>query len=161
MSSSTLPVTVGHNGLVKDLYVPPAPGAPEGLRIPSGELVEQFSRSSGPGGQGVNTADTRVQLSFDLASTTALNESQRSQIIAQLAERISGTVITIRASEHRSQRFNRTAARERLIAMLREAVAPPIIRRPSKPTQGSRRRRLQAKRLRSETKRNRQRPASD
>ncbi|WP_183640055.1 alternative ribosome rescue aminoacyl-tRNA hydrolase ArfB [Neomicrococcus lactis] len=146
---------------MKDLYVPPAPGAPEGLRIPSGELVEQFSRSSGPGGQGVNTADTRVQLSFDLASTTALNESQRSQIIAQLAERISGTVITIRASEHRSQRFNRTAARERLIAMLREAVAPPIIRRPSKPTQGSRRRRLQAKRLRSETKRNRQRPASD
>ncbi|APF40604.1 alternative ribosome rescue aminoacyl-tRNA hydrolase ArfB [Neomicrococcus aestuarii] len=144
-----------------DLFVPPAPGAPHGLRIPASELVEQFSRSSGPGGQGVNTTDSRVQLSLDLATTTALNETQRNRVVDQLADRSAGTVLTISASEHRSQRMNRTAARQRLIALLREAVAPPIIRRASRPTNGSRRRRLQAKRLRSETKSYRRRPASD
>ncbi|MGM0928901.1 MAG: alternative ribosome rescue aminoacyl-tRNA hydrolase ArfB [Actinomycetota bacterium] len=140
------------------LHVPPGPGAPRGLRVPAGELVEQFSRASGPGGQSVNTADSRVQLSLDLGTTTALSEVQRERAIDQLAERISGTVLTISASEHRSQRRNRTAARQRLVAVLRDAVAPPVVRRSSRPTSGSRRRRLEGKRLRSEIKRNRRRP---
>jgi ribosome-associated protein len=146
---------------VDDLHVPPGPGAPRGLRVPAGELVEQFSRASGPGGQSVNTADSRVQLSLDLGTTTALSEVQRERAIDRLSERISGTVLTITASEHRSQRHNRIAARQRLAAVLRDAVAPPAIRRPSRPTSGSRRRRLEGKRIRSETKRNRRRPGPE
>lgn len=149
------------NHRVDDLLVPPGPGAPRGLWVPAGELVEQFSRSSGPGGQGVNTADSRVQLSLDLGTTTALNEVQRERVLDLLSGRISGTVLTISASEHRSQRRNRTAARQRLIEILRNAVAPPAVRRSSRPTSGSRRRRLEEKRLRSETKRNRKRPAPE
>ncbi|MFD1211722.1 alternative ribosome rescue aminoacyl-tRNA hydrolase ArfB [Arthrobacter sp. GCM10027362] len=141
-----------------DLHVPPGPGAPRGLRVPAKELVEQFSRSSGPGGQSVNTADSRVQLSLDLGTTTALSEVQRERALDRLAERLSGTVLTISASEHRSQRRNRTAARQRLAAVLRDAVVPPVVRRSSRPTNGSRRRRLEGKRRRSETKRNRRPP---
>ncbi|NKX53724.1 alternative ribosome rescue aminoacyl-tRNA hydrolase ArfB [Arthrobacter mobilis] len=141
-----------------DLNVPPGPGAPRGLRVPAGELVEQFSRSSGPGGQSVNTADSRVQLSLDLGTTTALSEVQRERALCRLAERLSGTMLTISASEHRSQRRNRTAARQRLAAVLRDAVVPPVVRRSSRPTNGSRRRRLEGKSRRSETKRNRRPP---
>ncbi|MCS3842002.1 alternative ribosome rescue aminoacyl-tRNA hydrolase ArfB [Microbacterium sp. AK031] len=141
-----------------DLRVPPGPGAPRGLTIPASELIEQFSRSSGPGGQGVNTTDSRVQLSLDLGTTTALSEVQRARVIDQLASRLAGTVITISAAEHRSQRQNRVAARERLAALIREAVMPPSIRRSTKPTHGSRRRRLDEKHRRSETKSGRRRP---
>ncbi len=144
-----------------DLYVPPGPGAPHGLRVPAGELVEQFSRASGPGGQGVNTTDSRVQLSLDLSTTTALSDVQRERVLGRLAENISGTIITISASEHRSQRQNRTAARQRLITLLRDAVVPPVIRRSTRPTQGSLRRRLEGKRRRSEIKRNRRRPGPE
>lgn len=141
--------------------MPPGPGAPDGIRVPAGELVEQFSHASGPGGQGVNTADSRVQLSLDLGTTTALSEIQRERVLDRLAVRLSGTVLTIDAAEHRSQRRNRTAARQRLAALLREAVTPPVARRPTRPTRGSRRRRLEAKRRRSETKRNRRSPGSE
>ena len=96
-----------------DLHVPPGPGAPRGLRVPAGELVEQFSHASGPGGQGVNTTDSRVQLSLDLATTTALSDAQRARALDQLAGRLSGTVLTVSAAEHRAQRRNRTAARDR------------------------------------------------
>ncbi|MHA7248103.1 alternative ribosome rescue aminoacyl-tRNA hydrolase ArfB [Arthrobacter tecti] len=144
-----------------NLRVPSGPGAPRGLRVPAGELVEQFSRASGPGGQSVNTADSRVQLSLDLRTTSALNEVQRKLAIYRLSERLSGTVLTISASEHRSQRRNRIAARQRLAAILRDAVAPAVIRRPTRPTSGSRRRRLEGKRLRSEIKRTRSRPAPE
>jgi len=143
---------------VDDLRVPPGPGAPHGLRIPASDLIEQFSRSSGPGGQGVNTADSRVQLSLDLAATTALSDVQRARVIDGLASRLAGTVLTISASEHRSQRQNRVAARERLSGLIREAVMPPSIRRSTKPTKGSRRRRLDEKHRRSETKSGRRRP---
>ncbi len=138
--------------------MPPGPGAPRGLTIAASELIEQFSRSSGPGGQGVNTADSRVQLSLDLAATTALSEVQRARVIERLAARLAGTVITISAAEHRSQRQNRVAARERLATLIREAVMPPSIRRSTKPTHGSRRRRLDEKHRRSETKAGRRRP---
>ena len=144
-----------------DLRVDPGPGAPRGLRVPAAELDEQFSRSSGPGGQGVNTADSRVQLSLDLATTTALDEVQRARVLARLAPRIAGTVLTVAASEQRSQRQNRRAARERLAALLREAVAPEVPRRATRPTAGSRRRRLAAKRRRAELKQTRRPPRGE
>ncbi|MEE1620419.1 alternative ribosome rescue aminoacyl-tRNA hydrolase ArfB [Zafaria sp. J156] len=146
---------------MEDVNVPAGPGAPGGLRIPAGELIEQFSHASGPGGQGVNTTDSRVQLSLDLATTTALNETQRRRALERLAARLTGTVLTISASEHRSQRRNRSAARQRLAVALREAIAPPAIRRPTKPTLGSLRRRAEQQRRRSEVKRNRRRPGLD
>ncbi len=141
-----------------DLLVPPGPGAPQGVVIPAEELAEQFSRSSGPGGQGVNTADSRVQLSVDLATTTALDEAQRARVLQRLAPRLSGSILTISASEHRSQRQNRAAARERLAALLREALIPAVQRRPTRPTRGSQRRRLDEKQRRSDTKAGRRRP---
>lgn len=144
---------------VKGVRVSPGPGAPQGVFIPDRELQEQFSRASGPGGQGVNTTDSRVQLSIDLTTTTALNERQRQRALANLRPRLAGTVLTITASEHRSQRRNRSVARQRLSALLREAVAPPVVRRPTKPTRGSQRRRLERKRARSEIKKSRKRPS--
>lgn len=144
-----------------DLHVSPGPGAPRGLTVPADELVEQFSRASGPGGQGVNTADSRVQLSLDLGTTTALDDAQRALALARLASRLAGTVLTISAAEHRSQRRNRAAARERLAELLREAVVPATPRRPTRRTRGSQRRRLQDKRQRSELKQERRRPGTD
>lgn len=146
---------------VDDLQIPPGPGAPRGLTIPAGELLEQFSRASGPGGQGVNTADSRVQLRLDIGTTTALTEAQRELALERLVTRLSGTVLTISAAEHRSQRRNRTAARERLAILLRDAVVPSPTRRPTRRTRGSHRRRLEAKRERSEVKQSRQQPRPD
>ncbi|MGP6173625.1 alternative ribosome rescue aminoacyl-tRNA hydrolase ArfB [Corynebacterium sp. A21] len=143
------------------VQITPGPGAPQGLFVPANELREQFSHASGPGGQGVNTTDSRVQLSIDLATTTALSERQRERVMAYLGSRLSGTVLTITAAEHRSQQRNRSAARQRLAALLREAVIPPVVRRPTKPTRGSQRRRLEGKRARAEIKRNRRRPQGD
>lgn len=94
-----------------DLRIPPGPGCPRGLVVPAGELGERFSHASGPGGQGVNTADSRVQLSLDLATTTALDGGQRERALTRLRERLAGTVLTVVATEHRSQRRNRVAAR--------------------------------------------------
>ncbi len=144
-----------------DVHVPPGPGAPAGLRVPGRELAEQFSHASGPGGQGVNTTDSRVQLSLDLATTTALSETQRACALSHLAGRLTGSVLTVSASEHRSQRQNRAAARRRLAALLREAVVPPLTRHPTRPTRGSQRRRLDAKRRRAETKRRRRQPGPE
>src|SRR5919201_4266757 len=92
--------------------------------IPGGELRERFSRSSGPGGQGVNTADSRVELSFDLAGSPSVPEPLRARALERLAGRLVDGVLTVAASEHRAQLANREAARERLAALLREAVAP-------------------------------------
>ena len=90
-----------------DLRIPPGPGCPRGLRVPAAELIERFSHASGPGGQGVNTSDSRVQLGLDLATTTALDEQQRERALAHLGERLTGTVLMVAAAEHRSQRRNR------------------------------------------------------
>lgn len=141
--------------------MPPGPGAPRGLTVPAGELLEQFSHASGPGGQGVNTTDSRVQLSLDLATTTALSDVQRERALDRLAGKLTGTVLTISAAEHRSQRRNRTAARQRLATLLREALVPAIARKLTRPTRGSQRRRIEAKRQRAETKRRRRRPDRD
>lgn len=147
---------------MNELRVPPGPGIPDGLVIPGPELVERFSRASGPGGQGVNTTDSRVQLSLDITTTSSLTHSQQERVLARLAGRLDGTVLTIDAAEHRSQRRNRAAARERLAGMLREALAPPPpSRRATKRTRGSQRRRLAAKRRRAEIKSNRSRPTPE
>jgi ribosome-associated protein len=126
------------------------------LTIPAAELHERFSRSSGPGGQGVNTADSRVELSFDVANSPSLPPRLRDRLLERLASRLVNGVLTIAASEHRAQLANRTAARERLAALLRAAAAPPPPkRRPTKPTRGSQERRLAAKRRRAQLKRTR------
>ncbi|GAA0332907.1 alternative ribosome rescue aminoacyl-tRNA hydrolase ArfB [Micropruina glycogenica] len=139
-----------------DLHLAPAPGLPGGLVIPERELLERFSHASGPGGQGVNTADSRVQLSFDVAASTALDDRQRARLLHRLRPRLSGTVLTIVAAQHRSQRQNRAAARGRLAELIRDALAPPPPpRRASRPTKGSIERRLAGKRRRSELKRQR------
>lgn len=131
-----------------DLVVPAGPGLPGGLVVPDGELVERFSRSPGPGGQSVNTTDTRVELVWDPATSAVLDEHQRARLLARAAG-----PITVVAHEHRSQHRNRGAARERLAARVRELLAPPPPpRRPTKPTRGSKERRLDAKRQRGQTK---------
>lgn len=124
------------------------------VTIPEKELTWRFSRSSGPGGQGVNTADSRVELVFDLANSEAFSPALRDRALQRLANRlIDGTVVVV-ASENRSQLRNREAAGERLVAILTEAVAPPPKpRRPTRPTKGSTERRLEGKTRRSHTKR--------
>ena len=124
--------------------------------VPGGELLERFSRSSGPGGQGVNTTDSRVELIFDVAASASLPEELRSRVVRRLSTRLTDGVLVVVASEHRSQLANRRAARARLAALLEEAAAPPAPpRRPTRPTLGSRRRRLESKRRRSELKQGR------
>jgi ribosome-associated protein len=133
---------------MSDLEVRPGPGLPGGLVIPAAELVEQFSRSSGPGGQSVNTADSRVELRFHVDTSTALTEPQRARALDRL-----GPLVTITASEHRSQHRNRLAARQRLADRLREALAPPPVSRvPTKPSRSARRRRVDSKVRRGRTK---------
>lgn len=148
-----------------DLQVPPGPGLRAGMLIPAGELLERFSRSSGPGGQGVNTTDSRVELVYRPDSSSAvaeLPEATRDRLLRALEPHlVSGRLVTV-ASEHRAQRQNRIAARERLIALLRSAAAPPPPqRRPTRPTRGSQRRRLESKRHRSEIKARRGRVSGD
>lgn len=122
--------------------------------VPEAELTWRFSRSSGPGGQGVNTTDSRVELGFDVARTTALGPALRARALERLAPRLVDGVITVTASEHRSQLRNREAARERLAALLRDAIAPPPKRRRStNPSRGAVERRLAAKKQRSDLKR--------
>jgi ribosome-associated protein len=113
--------------------------------VPEAELSERFSRSSGPGGQGVNTTDSRVELSFDVAGSPSIPEHLRDR-----------GVLTIAASEHRSQLQNREAARGRLANLLLDASAPPPAkRRATKPSRGSKERRLASKKRRSDVKRGR------
>ena len=141
------------SGFSGDLVVPPGRGLPAGLTVPGSELVERFSRSSGPGGQGVNTADSRVELRYDVLHSTALTELQRSRALAALAPRLVDGVLSITASEHRSQLQNRLAARARLVNHLREALAPPPPpRRATRPSRGARQRRLDVKKQRGQIK---------
>ena len=126
------------------------------LVIPGSELRERFSRSSGPGGQSVNTADSRVELSFDVGRSVALPEWARDRITERLAGRLASGVLTVAASEQRSQLANRQGARARLASLLRDAVAPPQRPRvPTRPGRGANERRLEGKRQRSAVKRGR------
>jgi ribosome-associated protein len=132
------------------------------LVIPGSELGERFSHSSGPGGQGVNTADSRVELSFDVARSAVLPDWAKDRITRRLGRRLSGGVLTIAASENRSQLANRQAARARLAAVLRDALAPPQRPRvPTRPGRGARERRLAEKRHRGAIKRARRYNSGD
>jgi ribosome-associated protein len=131
------------------------------VSIPEAELRWRFSRASGPGGQGVNTTDSRVELVFDLAASTAFTATQRARLLQRMDARLISGVLTIVAAEHRSQLRNREAAAARLVAMLRDALAPdPPLRRPTRPSRAARERRLADKHRRTLTKRLR-RPTQD
>ncbi|HEU0129823.1 MAG TPA: alternative ribosome rescue aminoacyl-tRNA hydrolase ArfB [Mycobacteriales bacterium] len=124
------------------------------VTIPPAELVERFSRSGGPGGQHVNTSDTRVELSYDVARSPALPETLRARALERLAGKLVDGVLTVTASDRRSQRQNRELARERLAETLRAAVAaPPRPRRPTRPGKGAVQARLDDKKRRGEVKR--------
>jgi ribosome-associated protein len=123
------------------------------VSIPEAELRWRFSRSSGPGGQGVNTADSRVELVFDVAASTAFTPAQRARVLERLSGRLVDGVLTVVASEYRAQLRNRAAARARLAAMLRQALAPdPPPRRATRPSRAARERRLADKHRRTFTK---------
>jgi ribosome-associated protein len=127
-----------------------------GFVVPDSDLSERFSRSSGPGGQGVNTADSRVELSFDVARARSVPEWLRGRIVCRLRDRLVDGVLTVAASEHRAQLQNRAAARERMTRLLRAAAAaPPPTRRPTKPSRGAKERRLAEKKRRGGVKQGR------
>jgi ribosome-associated protein len=139
-----------------DLEVSPA------LIIPERELGWRFSRSSGPGGQHVNTSDSRVELSWNIADSTVLSDDQRMLLLTRLAHRLVSGVLTVAASEQRSQLRNRESALRKLADLVTTGLAPEAAaRRPTKPTRGSARRHLAVKQQRSATKRNRQRPSAE
>ena len=125
-----------------------------GTVIPPDELSWRFSRSPGPGGQSVNTSDSQAELSFDVAASAALPAVLKDRALRALAGRLADGVITVTASENRSQLRNREAAAARLSALLTEATAPPRApRRPTRPTRGSVERRLADKQRRAQIKR--------
>lgn len=137
----------------RDLRLPPQPGARHGVLIPASELVERFSRSSGPGGQGVNTTDSRVELLFEPGASAAFSATQRERVLLRLHGRLVGGRLSIIASGERSQLRNREAARARLVALLAEALLPPgPVRKATRPTRGSQVRRLESKKRHGETK---------
>ncbi|PPK97467.1 ribosome-associated protein [Kineococcus xinjiangensis] len=124
------------------------------LTVPEAELRERFSRAGGPGGQGVNTTDSRVELSFDVTGSPSLGEAARARALERLADRLVDGVVTVVASEHRAQLRNREAARARMASLLAAALAPPPpSRRATRPTKGSQRRRVEAKKRRGDVKR--------
>ena len=126
------------------------------LTIPAAELSWRFSRSSGPGGQGVNTTDSRVELSWDLAGSEVLPPALRARAVERLGDRLVRGVLTVTAAEHRSQLRNREAAAARLAGIVAGAIAPPPrARRPTRPSRTAVERRLADKKRRGETKRNR------
>ncbi|WP_285313818.1 alternative ribosome rescue aminoacyl-tRNA hydrolase ArfB [Pseudarthrobacter sp. fls2-241-R2A-168] len=132
------------------------------LTIPASELGWRFSRASGPGGQHVNTTDTRVELSWNVSASLAVSESQRLILLSRLGQRLVDGVITVTASEERSQLRNREIAMVKLADVVAGALAPPAPeRRATKPTRGSARRRLSAKKQRSTTKQQRRRPTAE
>jgi ribosome-associated protein len=122
-------------------------------RIPLGELQWRFSRSGGPGGQHANTADTRVEVVFDIAASPSLGPIQRARLLEKL-----GPEVRVVAADERSQVRNRALALDRLRDRLAAGLQVERPRRPTKPTRASQERRLQAKRRRSETKRLRREP---
>ena len=126
-----------------DLRLTPA------LVIGAAELGWRFSRSSGPGGQNVNTTDSRVELVFDLAASEALPPALQARALQRLEGKLVEGCVVIAASEHRSQWQNRVAAQRRLVELLQEAIKPPPPpRRATRPTRGSVQRRLAAKKQR-------------
>jgi ribosome-associated protein len=125
------------------------------FHLPERELAWRFSRSSGPGGQHVNTTDTRVELVWSLRDSSSLTDAQRDLVQRKLRNRVTDGVITIVSSEYRSQHRNREAARVRLEELVAQALIPPKPRHATKPSKGARQRRLDAKKQRGDLKRGR------
>ena len=141
---------------VADLVISPR------FTVPSAELRWRFSRSSGPGGQGVNTTDSRVELSFDVANSPSIPPFLRERALARLGDRLVDGVLTIAASEYRSQLRNREAAALRLASTLRSAIAPPPrLRRPTTPSRAAVERRLTEKKANAQRKSQRRTPPRD
>ena len=133
----------------------PLPVRP-GTSIPLREITVRASRSSGPGGQHANTTASRIEASFDVAASEALSDDQKRRIMARLGPRVVAV-----AQDERSQTRNRELALQRLAHRLETALAPRRPRHPTRPTRSSVTQRLDAKRRRSERKRDRRRPATD
>ncbi|MCT9868142.1 alternative ribosome rescue aminoacyl-tRNA hydrolase ArfB [Paenarthrobacter aurescens] len=131
------------------------------LTIPASELAWRFSRSSGPGGQHVNTTDSRAELIWNIADSPVLTDEQRQLLLKRLGRRLANGVITVTASEERSQLRNREIAMTKLAQLVTAGLAPETVRRASKPTRGSARRHRAAKEQRSATKQQRRRPAAE
>ncbi len=126
------------------------------LRIPLAELTWRFTGSGGPGGQHANTANTRVELMFDVAGSQSLSARQRDRLLREL-----GPTVRVVASDTRSQTRNRELALERLQRRLALAMRDTVLRRPTKPTRSSQHRRVEHKRAHSKTKQQRRRPGDD
>lgn len=133
-----------------------------GLAVPDAELAFAASRSGGPGGQNVNKVATKVTLTFDVASSPSLTDAQRSRILVRLVTRISKDgVLHVVSQRHRTQGANRTAALERFVELLREALAEEVPRVPTRPSRAARQRRVAEKELHARTKQTRRRVMQD
>lgn len=131
-----------------------------GVRVPLSELEFRVARSGGPGGQSVNTTDSKVELRWNVARSSALTEEQRARLMDRLETRLTNeAVLILQGSEHRSQQRNREAVLARFRSIVGEALRPPRIRRATRPTRASNERRLEAKRHRKQRKQLRQPPS--
>jgi ribosome-associated protein len=141
--------------MAEDLTIRP------GVAVPASELTWRFSRSSGPGGQGVNTTDSRVELLLDVATTSALGPTLRARALERLGDRLVAGVLRVTAQEERSQLRNRELARQRMAQALADAITPPPRkRRPTKPAKSAVERRLNSKKRRSDVKQRRRPPST-
>ena len=132
---------------------------PYGVSVPETELELRTARSGGPGGQSVNTTDSKVELRWDVATSSALSDTQRNRLLDRLSSRLTQDgVLILTGSEHKSQHRNREAVLSRFEAIVGEALEPPRQRRRTRPTRGSKERRLKQKKHRGKIKRLRKDP---